>query len=355
MVTVNIKANTITPVWTGDAWGEFKKLKPQSIQGALRFWFEVICYASEIDIKNYNEEKLDDKKFKSSIKQVIDNAAENGENMTIYNAKKKALHNLGVSYPSQYFGCNGWRGFIRIKSIEQDYNNQSKNPLGLKRVLYKNPEDKHKSPKWYFGHPYYFGTFVITIELEDEELKANVLYPLLRFIERYGFIGGKNNLGYGRVRFSIEEVNLSDCYKLILGENDYVNTEKIVSKDIDQFKYLLDEDLLGEGLKHKHLVESRRIGLYIKNKSSDFGVKEIIKELIFNKSDERKSNVRKKHNNTNKNLYVFGSTDRKKENSFKGIVGPNATKIIPWIDKTENGKYQYGYISLILLQGLKGV
>ena len=47
----------------------------------------------------------------------------------------------------------------------------------------------------------------------------------------------ENNLGYGRVRFSIEEVNLSDCYKLILGENDYVNTEKIVSKDIDEFKY----------------------------------------------------------------------------------------------------------------------
>ncbi|NQS76786.1 MAG: type III-B CRISPR module RAMP protein Cmr1 [Peptococcaceae bacterium] len=335
MITVNIKANTTTPVWTGDAWGEFKKLKPQSIQGALRFWFEVICYASEIDIKNYNEEKLDDKKFKSSIKQVIDNAAENGENMTIYNAKKKALHNLGVSYPSQYFGCNGWRGFIRIKSIEQDYNNQSKNPLGLKRVLYKNPEDKHKSPKWYFGHPYYFGTFVITIELEDEELKANVLYPLLRFIERYGFIGGKNNLGYGRVRFSIEEVNLSNYSSLILGVGHYVDTEKIVSKDISEFKGLLAE----------RLVRNRKIGLYVKDDNCNLEVKKMIEELILEKSNKRAECIDK-----NKRHFIYGST---KKDKYKEIVGPNATKIIPWIDKAENGKYQYGYISLILLQGLK--
>ena len=108
---------------------------------------------------------------------------------------------------------------------------------------------------------------------------------------------------------------------------------------------MLDEDLLDEGFKHKHLVENRKIGLYIKNKSSELEVKEIIKELIFNKSNERKNKVIQK-------TLCFGSTDKKKK-QFKEIVGPNATKIIPWIDKAENGKYQYGYISLILLQGLK--
>ncbi len=45
---VKITFKTITPLWTGDAWQENKEIRPSSLIGSLRFWFEVICYFAEI-------------------------------------------------------------------------------------------------------------------------------------------------------------------------------------------------------------------------------------------------------------------------------------------------------------------
>jgi len=40
-VEIKVKFETITPLWTGDAWGENSTIRPSSIIGSLRFWFEV--------------------------------------------------------------------------------------------------------------------------------------------------------------------------------------------------------------------------------------------------------------------------------------------------------------------------
>ena len=42
---VNVTFETITPLWTGDAWMENRQIRPSSIMGSLRFWFEVISLA----------------------------------------------------------------------------------------------------------------------------------------------------------------------------------------------------------------------------------------------------------------------------------------------------------------------
>ena len=48
MSEVKVKFKTITPLWTGDAWMENREIRPSSIIGSLRFWFEVICYFAGI-------------------------------------------------------------------------------------------------------------------------------------------------------------------------------------------------------------------------------------------------------------------------------------------------------------------
>ena len=58
---VQVTFQTITPIWTGDAWGECKEIKPSAIMGSLRFWFEIFCHFSGIRVKE--KEELNYKNF----------------------------------------------------------------------------------------------------------------------------------------------------------------------------------------------------------------------------------------------------------------------------------------------------
>lgn len=333
MPTVKINVSTVTPLWTGNAWGRYKQIQPQSILGSLRFWFEVLCYASHlISVKSYKTEKLDYDNFKSEVNDVLKNSAENSKkNITLFEIKRRALRKL--SFPSQIFGCNGWKGFVKIKKIELANYLIPNNPLDLRNKITKESNNGRKPSEWYYEKPYFWGDFYLELELESNELKETIVYPLLHFIEKYGFVGGKNNLGYGRVKFEIKGVNLEEYDKLIFKEYPHVDFSKIVNKNIIKFDDLLEENL----------VQDRQIGLYVKEKNRKSSYKQMIEELIRYKSDRRT-----KLNNKEKRHYIFGSTKR---DEYKSIEGPNATKIIPWIDKIADDTYQYGYISLRLLQG----
>jgi CRISPR-associated protein Cmr1 len=51
---INVDLQTITPLWTGDAWQENTKIRPSSLMGSLRFWFAVYWKA----VKNGKTENL---------------------------------------------------------------------------------------------------------------------------------------------------------------------------------------------------------------------------------------------------------------------------------------------------------
>ena len=38
MKEIKITLKTLTPLWTGDAWGDNTSIRPSSIMGSLRFW-----------------------------------------------------------------------------------------------------------------------------------------------------------------------------------------------------------------------------------------------------------------------------------------------------------------------------
>lgn len=110
---ITIEFETITPIWTGDAWSENSELKATSIMGSLRFAFRE-CYKddtaklSKLDnVNNVPNESLDYKKFQSSIgKKEI----------------KEILNEQEISLESQFFGCTRWKSRIVIKSVESEKN-----------------------------------------------------------------------------------------------------------------------------------------------------------------------------------------------------------------------------------------
>jgi CRISPR-associated protein Cmr1 len=55
-IELKVKFETLTPLWTGNAWGQCMEIRPSSILGSLRFWFEVLCYFNGIINDSYFDE-----------------------------------------------------------------------------------------------------------------------------------------------------------------------------------------------------------------------------------------------------------------------------------------------------------
>ena len=98
MSIVKIRANTVTPLWTGNAWGKHKYIQSQSILGSLRFWFEILCYTSNIQVKSYNEESLNHDDFKSKVDEILcEMLKRNENNATLFEIKRRVLRELDIS------------------------------------------------------------------------------------------------------------------------------------------------------------------------------------------------------------------------------------------------------------------
>jgi len=232
---IKVTFKTITPLWTGDAWQGNREIRPSAIIGSLRFWFEVICYFSGIcsgeDFNNQLgrfEKEVDREKLKKYIK-------ENGINISKiieYLHKKQK-----IPLPSIIFGTTNWKSLIKIKRINylEDYcfGNKLNLPyaIDIKKDNYniekfdteekwkekinvyagENFREKLKEAKkeysfFFFSNPYFYGKFEAIFEVEESILETT-FYPLLTFMDKYGYWGGKWNIGYGRLKVIKLEIN----------------------------------------------------------------------------------------------------------------------------------------------------
>jgi CRISPR-associated protein Cmr1 len=115
-VEVKVQFETITPLWTGDAWMENNKIRPSSLIGSLRFWFEVICYFGGIcSEKDFDKEKG---RFEKDIKndEIKKKLLKYG---TDFEGQIEALKELEVPLPAIIFGTTGWKSLIEIKEINK--------------------------------------------------------------------------------------------------------------------------------------------------------------------------------------------------------------------------------------------
>jgi len=303
---MQVQFETVTPIWTGDAWGENSEIKPSSIMGSLRFWFEVYCHFAGIEVKE--KEELNYKKF---IEKRKENPTQD---------EFEILQELGLTLPSQIFGCTGWKSRIEIKEITQQITQNY--PYPLDRVPFHNLEyysswkKRNITPSWYFTKGF-FGSGTITFKT-TENIKNSILLPLLNFIEQYAFIGVKNNIGYGRVKFT--------------------NIDKVGVFEFNKFGIRSINEII-ENLEGEIFWEEDKIILIDNFIKSHRDLKQLIKELI-----EEKSNIRQEIDDQEDRHYKLGTV---RKANWEKIEVPQATKIIPLISKNKNGSYSGRFLSIV--------
>jgi len=349
---VKITFETITPVWTGDAFGRNDEIRLSSIMGSLRFWFEVVSYFSGVtNNDDYNgngkdndpnrifvlRDKLDYEVFK---REFLNNK------INKYKTIDRILANSGISLPSRVFGCTGWKSMIRIKEIKKVAKKEYNFPRGrvefeeLKHTKIKKGKEEEATPAWYFPTGFY-GELYITFLVHDILLKP-VFYPLLTFIEKFGFVGGKWNIGYGRLKIKEVKENgnsVGNWRNEEFGFNEFYKNNK------ETFRKRSFNDLTKEASDFGDLEKpyAKKVFFYYINNpddnfnnsddnSGDNSVKAVITYLIKEKASQRsefRDNYYLRHN-------IFGTISRV-------AIG---SKILPWISTDKDEGLRYGFISI---------
>lgn len=331
---MKITMEAVTPLWSGDAWGRCNtEFRPSTLLGSLRYWLKVICHAANLPVWE-NDEILDYEQFNKDVWESIHKYENKSIDLIKINAAAKQL-----SIPSLIFGCTGWKGLIQIEQI----NNKENNGWDLNKVIYKknNIWDICKSSEWkktiqkakeaneringWFLRASQIRKVEIGFNVYPDIVKDEILVPLLDFIQKYGYIGAKNNIGFGRVCFN-ELNNSSPCINFSISNKGKVYFTEIIDENIQQF-----EDLLN----------CNKIGLY-KTGKNEKNLENAIFNLIQIKTAERRKvkSVSKRHS-------LFGYVDMNK-NTKKDDDKTEGTKIIPWINRNGKG-YETGFVSVAFL------
>jgi CRISPR-associated protein Cmr1 len=176
-VTMELQIKTLTPLWTGGIeTGKVDRIHETGILGSLRWWYEAIvrglggmaCDPSK------GECRFDTEQYAKS------NATD----------ERQRLRAAGLCDVCQVFGATGWRRRFRLVVIDD----QTKPLWTGNQPLNIRPPDRKRG---WFLPPGRMGTF--TLRIDGDETNVARLLALLRFVERWGSLGAKPQLGYGVV------------------------------------------------------------------------------------------------------------------------------------------------------------
>ena len=318
-VELKVKFETLTPLWTGNAWGQCMEIRPSSILGSLRFWFEVLCYFSGIINDDYFDEDgklietLDYNKFREQLKEKIKDKLKNGEGYNIEELIDETLNELNISLPSRIFGCTGWKGRIRIKEIIYKKKEICKDNLDFYLPLNKlNKNSRFWIQKCIFNNGDKISIFediIITIDIEKYWFEKYLKRFFKFYKDKIILIGGKNSFGFGFVKLNIinEKIDKTE---------DNVDSS-IMFKEI-KLNVAPEKDILGFNFKYylrcKERKRYRKKNFGEQGKSSNFYVSNLIK------------------NNNNFKIILFGINNpfnkKYKENNFSNIFN----KYCKWLE-----------------------
>ncbi|SHH22069.1 CRISPR-associated protein Cmr1 [Thermosyntropha lipolytica DSM 11003] len=339
---VNVVLETITPLWTGNAWQENNEVRPSSLMGSLRFWFEVICFLAWKEIF-YGEKKNTIKNKEEKLNEFLLQQGVKTEDVCCFLKKK-----LKFSIPEIIFGDTGWKGLISLKNIK--FEGSLDNSLGLpERFCFFNNEKEIKTDRdcprkrsggwavFFFGKPYFWGKLELDFWVVDDIIDG-VFYPLLNFMDDYGYWGGKWNLGYGRLKIvgvkrEGKEIDIKNkgTFNLNFGNYNCNFANLITSKSFTSNIPLEQE--IKNFLAQKN-IENIKVLKGIPLKSHD--LKDILMELVQLKQLEGRRKFDRSQNEKHK---IYG----------KVIYSESeGSKILPYIVRN-GGKYDTGYLSLTAL------
>ncbi len=182
MKTIKVTFNTLTPLWTGDAWRECRELKLTGIIGSLRWWFEALVRGM-----GYNAcDSTGNKKCKAEIKK-IDDILEIHKNI------------CPVCF---LFGTTGWKSRFSVKIIDSS-SIHSIEPIEI-RTRTKNRRNSRYLSRYCKG---LYGKFNLEFSfdsyLSDDFIALFV--KLLQFLSEWGMIGASISQGNGVCEISFED------------------------------------------------------------------------------------------------------------------------------------------------------
>lgn len=323
---LHIEIETVTPIYTGDAFSVMSIIEPQSIMGSLRFWFDTYLMAVNLFKNECTELNL--KSYKAKIEEAV---IEDGE--PLKEAVILSRHAQELPMSSYIFGCNSLGPLISIEKIQilNDVFRQFQSELSKNTF--------HKAFK-YWPEKYFSGSFSIDFNLKEKNLKKTIILPLLNFIEHYGYLGAKNKFGFGRVKFKFVDNTTNIEHYTRFNFSEFINSNNSYSI----------HGALSKVNSFKELYIDNKIGLYKisekpNDKNKEYIIIELLKKLSIEKAKQRRFINEMENKNEELFNYVYGNTSNWRQ-------AANGSKILPWINQ-KNNIYEYGFISVVLLDRTK--
>jgi CRISPR-associated protein Cmr1 len=167
MRSVEIKLSTLTPIYTGGIDGKSEQLHSQGVLGSLRWWYEAILRGQGL------------------------RACDPSRHSCLYNPNSRLSIEEQLCAACQVFGATGYARRFRLDVLSQDA------PAWPSREQALNIRPYGRNRGWYLN-PGLVGAE--TIRLTGSEKEVNQMVALLCFLECYGSIGAKPQLGHGVFR-----------------------------------------------------------------------------------------------------------------------------------------------------------
>ena len=172
---MEIEIRTITPLWTGGVHGVVDRIHETGILGSLRWWYEAFVRGLGGQACDPSQGKcsFDAEKYKKS--KATD--------------ERQRLRDAGLCDVCQVFGATGWRRRFQLV-VEEDRTVPLWEPGD--EMLNIRPPDRNRG---WFLPPGRMGKLRLRLTGNDEVL--SLLSTLFLFLEKWGNIGAKPQLGYG--------------------------------------------------------------------------------------------------------------------------------------------------------------
>ncbi|MFC0905019.1 type III-B CRISPR module RAMP protein Cmr1 [Clostridium sp. MT-14] len=186
LITANLES--LTPIWTGNAFGKTTKIKASSILGSIRWWYEIICRSLGKRVCDNESSKKCELKEREFLKDLSENMDED-----------KALDDQKICPVCKLFGCNGWAGKIKLIVDDRRGENTADEVQKIQIETRKESTKKRSLEGKMFKKG---GTLKLSIypvkELKTEEIE--LLNLTIRIISDYAALGSRTSQGNGIIK-----------------------------------------------------------------------------------------------------------------------------------------------------------
>ena len=174
MHSTEITIKTLTPLFTGGIDGTSELIHETGIMGSLRWWYEAIARGLGGSACNpvKNKCNFNNKVYKESKKEN----------------ERDRLFEAGLCDACQIFGATGWKRRFQLEITDTggELTWHDKTSLNIR------PYGRTRG--WYFL-PGWTGTFNLILKGDKETISR--LTDVIMFLEKWGTLGSKGQIGYG--------------------------------------------------------------------------------------------------------------------------------------------------------------